>query len=43
MQWYLKNNNESGLLAKGFHTDLHKGDGFLLIPIGKIQDTWEIV
>ena len=35
----LKCNNESGLLAKGFHTDLLKEDGSLLIPIGVIQST----
>ena len=38
-QWYSLDNNESGVLAKGFHTDLHKGDGFLLIVVGVIQST----
>ena len=33
-------NNESEVLAKGFHTNLHKGDGFLLIVIGVIQSTY---
>ena len=32
-------NNKSGLLAKDFHTDRYKGDGFLLMLVGAVQST----